>query len=99
MELARRVPHERARPDGDGLVRRAHRAATLKAEVNLGRLRMAVVGADLARLPAGNRDVAFLDLTEDLLNVLLRVPGLLLAQIEHLHGVTSVAANLEHGPL
>jgi len=40
---------------------------------------MAVIGADLARLPAGDRNVAFSDLAKDLLDVLPGIPRLFLA--------------------
>src|SRR5262249_39473646 len=85
VQFARRGHHERARHDVDGLPGRAHLAAALETEIDLRRLRMAVIGADLSRLPAGDRGVAFLDLAEDLLDVLLGIPGLLLDQIEDLH--------------
>src|SRR5206468_12586844 len=78
VQLARRVHHKRARHDRDSLLRRAHPPAALEAEIDLGRVRMAVVGADLTRLPAGDRDVTLLDLAQDLLDVLLRIPRLFL---------------------
>src|SRR6266849_8676735 len=46
VQLARRMHHEGARHDVDRLTRRAHPAAALEAKVNLGRMRMAVVGTD-----------------------------------------------------
>ena len=53
--------HERAGRHRDGSLRRAHGAAAGVAEIDLGRVRMAVIGADLARLPARDRDVALAD--------------------------------------
>jgi hypothetical protein len=51
---------------------------------------MAVVRADLARLPAGDGVVAVLDLAEDLLDVLLRAPLLLFGQAERVHEILSL---------
>src|ERR1700674_5076746 len=87
VQLARRMHHERARHDVDRLLRRAHLAAALEAEINLGRVGMTVIGADLAGLPACHRDVALADLAEDLLHVMLGIPLLLLGQVEDMHGV------------
>ena len=67
-------------------VGRPHRAAAGEAEVDFGRLRMAVVGADLAGLPAGHGDVAIGNLAENLLDVVLGVPLLLAFQTEDMHG-------------
>ena len=85
VQFARRMHHERARHDVDRPGRRAHLAATLEAEINLGGVRMTMIGADLARLPAGDRDVALADLAEDLLDVVGGIPLLLLEQGLRLH--------------
>src|SRR6478752_3922925 len=85
MEFAGRMNHEPARHDVDRLLRRAHLPAALETEINLGRIRMTMIGADLARLPAGDRDVALADLAEDLLDVTFGIPLLLREQIEDMH--------------
>ena len=46
---------------------------------------MTMIGADLARLPARDRDVALADLAEDLLDVAFGIPLLLREQIEDMH--------------
>ena len=45
-----------------------------------------MIGADLARLPARDRDVALANLAENLLDVAPGIPLLLLEQIEDMHG-------------
>jgi len=65
VQLARWMHHECARYYVDGFPWRVHLAAALEAEIDLGRVRMTVIGADLAGLPACYRDVALADLTED----------------------------------
>src|SRR5690242_13009616 len=69
MQFARWMHDERTRDDRDRLFRGSHDSATGKAEVDLGRGGMAVIGADLPRLPTGNRDIATLDPAENLLDV------------------------------
>src|SRR5262245_18022026 len=91
--------HERARHDVDRLPGRAHLAAALEAEIDLGGVGMAVIGADLARLPAGDGDVALADLAENLLDVVLGIPGLLRKQTEGLHSVTSHSRHLIEQPM
>ena len=77
MHFAGRMNDEGARRDRDGCGGRAHRAAAGKAEVDFGGLRMAMVWADLSRLPARHGDVAVGDLAQDLLDMVLGVPLLL----------------------
>jgi len=57
------------RNDRERLRGRTHRAAAGEAEINFRRVRMAVIGAHLARLPARHGKIARADLTQDLLNV------------------------------
>jgi len=85
VELAGRVNDKRSRRDVDRLLRRAHLPAAREAEIDLGRVRVAMVGADLARFPAGDRGVAVRDLAENLFNVALRVPLLLMLQTKNVH--------------
>src|SRR6202022_873823 len=85
MQLARWMYHERARHHVDRLARGAHLSAALEAEINFGGVRMAVIGTDLARLPARHGDVTLSNLPEDLLHVVLGIPLLLFSQIEPLH--------------
>jgi hypothetical protein len=54
-------------------------------------MRMAVIGTDLARLPARHGDVTLSDLAENLLHVMLGIPLLLFFQIEDVHALTSAA--------
>src|SRR5215210_519256 len=58
VQLAGRVDDERARRDWHAALGGVHFAAALKAEVDLGGVGVAVVGADLAGLPAGDGEVA-----------------------------------------
>ena len=46
---------------------------------------MAVIGADLAGLPAGHGDIAIGDLAQDLLDVVLGIPLLFVFQAENVH--------------
>src|SRR5271166_3137752 len=73
VQFAGGMHHEGARRYVDDAVRRAHLAAALKTEIDLGGFRVTMIGAHLTRLPAGNRDIAFRDPAEDFLDVLLRV--------------------------
>src|SRR5262249_49227823 len=54
-------------------------------EIDFRRVRMAVVRADLARLPAGDGHVAAGDLAEDFLHVALGIPLLLALETEDVH--------------
>src|SRR5713101_9892264 len=85
VQFAGWVHDKRARNHRHGLVRRLHRAAALEAEIDLGGVRMAVIGADLARLPARDRDIALADPPEHPLDMLLRVEFLFVLQIETVH--------------
>src|ERR1700733_8355392 len=78
--------HEGAGRDGDGFLRRAHGAAAFEAEIDLGGVRVAVIRADLAGLPAGHRDVAVLDGAEDFFHVLFRIELGLDRDAEDMHG-------------
>src|SRR5260221_7697603 len=51
VQLAGRMDDKRARGHRDRLARRLHRAATLEAEIDLGGVGMAVVGAGLPGFP------------------------------------------------
>src|SRR5207244_2223876 len=86
---------ERARHHVDRLAGQAHLAATGETEIDFGRERMAVVGADLAGLPARHGVVAGLaaadvELGENFLDVLLGVPLLFLVDIEGVHALLPV---------
>src|ERR1700736_2592940 len=81
--------HERARRHGDGLRGRAHGAAAGEAKIDFRRVRMTMVGADLARLPAGDRHVPAGDLAEDFLHVPLGIPLLLALETEDVHATIS----------
>src|SRR5262249_12196140 len=87
VHFARRMHHERARRHRDGFLRRAHGAAAGKAEIDFRRVRVAVVRADLARLPAGDGHVAAGDLAEDFFHVALGIPLLLALETEDMHAL------------
>src|SRR5262249_29128432 len=74
VQFARRVHDEAARHHLDLATGRAHAAATGEAEIDLGRLRVAMIRADLARLPACDGDVTAFDTSENLLDVPIRIP-------------------------
>src|ERR1700722_1981298 len=86
VHFAGRMDHEGAGYHGDGLPRRAHGAAAFEAEIDLGGVRVAVIGADLAGLPAGHGDVAVLDGAEDFFDVLFRIELGLAGDAENMHG-------------
>src|SRR5262249_19142410 len=77
--------HKRAGHDIDRLAVRAHFAATLEAKVDLGRMRMAVIRADLPGFPTRHRHVTFADLAEDLLDMTLRVPFFFPLEMKNIH--------------
>src|SRR5688572_20750667 len=82
--------HEGAGSDRDGFLGRAHGAAAGKAEINFGRVRVAMIGADLPRLPADDRDVTLGDLAEDLLDMAFGIPLLLALETEYMHAAASL---------
>src|ERR1700691_6116698 len=65
VHFARRMHDEGAGRYRDGLCRRAHGAAAFEAEIDFSGVRVAMVRADLAGLPARHGDVALLDRAED----------------------------------
>ena len=69
----------------DRLVRRAHSAAAFETEIDFGGMRMAMIWADLPRLPAGDRDVAVFNSAEDFLDVLFGVELGLAHHAEYMH--------------
>ena len=77
VQLAAWMDDERARLDRDDLARRAHRAPAFEAEVDLGRVGVAVIGAGLTRLPAGDGDIAFPGGAEHPFQMLFRIERLL----------------------
>ena len=94
VHLAGRMDAERARHHVDGLAGQPHLAAAGEAEVDFGRIGMAMVRADLPGLPARDGVVAGLaaadvELGEDLLDVLLGIPLLLFLDIECVHALLS----------
>jgi len=62
-----------------------HRATALETEIYFGRVGMRVVGAALARLPAGDGHIALPHLAEDFLDVFLGVENLLHPKVEYQH--------------
>jgi len=76
---------EGPRSDIDGFGRSAHPASALEAEIDLGRIRVAVIGAGLARLPTGDRDIAFVDPPEHSFHVFRGIECLFGLQIENMH--------------
>src|SRR5688572_18449691 len=67
-----------------------HLAATFEAEVDLGGVRVAVIRADLARIPAGDREIAAGLHAQHILDVFLRVESRLLTEVEDVHSPTSL---------
>jgi hypothetical protein len=80
------MDHESARRDGNSFLWRPHDAATRKAEIDLGSVRVAMIRADLARLPAGDGDVPIGDPAENLFDVVPGVPLLLALETKNVHG-------------
>src|SRR5262249_51069590 len=85
MQLAGRMHHKTAWRHGHCPVGRAHRAAALETEIDFGRVRVAMIGARLARLPARNRHIAFGDAPEDALDMLSRIEFFFVLQVETVH--------------
>src|SRR5437868_11389630 len=91
MQFAGRMHDKRSRHNSHGFVERAHRAATLETEIDFRRVRVAMVGAGLTRLPASNCHIALGDPAEYAFDMLLRVELLFCFQIEGMHGSSSVS--------
>src|SRR3954469_1293499 len=64
VQFAGRMHDKGARLDCDGFLGRAHGAAALEAEIDLGGVRVTVIRAGLTWLPAGDRHVALGDPAE-----------------------------------
>jgi hypothetical protein len=62
-----------------------HDAAAGEAEIDFGGIRVAMIGADLAGLPTGDRDVAVGYFAEDFLDVVLGVPLLFAFEAKDVH--------------
>jgi hypothetical protein len=60
-------------------------APALEAEIDLGRIGMAVIGAGLAGLPASDRDIPFVDSAKHSFHVFLGVERLLGLEVENVH--------------
>src|ERR1700742_4982241 len=90
MHLTRRMDTERARHDIERAAWQPHLSAAGEAEVNLSGMRVTVIGADLAGLPASHGVIAGLpaadiEFGEDFLDVLLGIPLLLFLNVERVH--------------
>src|SRR5262249_59925693 len=85
VHLATGVDDKRPGFDRNRLARGPHRSATLEAEIDLGRVGVAVIGACLARLPAGDRNIPFARRAEYLLHMLLGIERLLGFEVESVH--------------
>src|SRR5262249_50707488 len=94
MQFAGRMHDKTARRHGHGLVGRAHRPAALEAEINLGRVRVTVIGARLAGLPTGDRYITLGDASADARDMLFRIELLFALQVKTVHRST-VRANPE----
>jgi len=86
MHLAGRMYNEAAGRHRHGLLRGAHGPAAGEAKIDFGRLGVAVIRAYLARLPAGDRDVALGNLAQDFFNVVTRIPLLFALEVVYMHG-------------
>jgi len=84
--FAGRMDHESTRRDGDSFFWRPHDAATRKAEIDFSGMGVAMIRADLARLPTGDGDVPIGDPAENLFDVMPRVPLLLTLEVKDMHG-------------
>src|SRR5688572_28895925 len=87
VHLAGWMHHEGTRLDIDRPVRRPHHATALEAEIDFRRVRVAVVGTDLSRLPARDRHVAVRISSENFLHMLPGVEALLIHEVESVHWV------------
>src|SRR5437763_8045125 len=85
VHFAGRMDHERSGRDLDGALWRAHGPTAGKAEINLCRVRVAVIGADLPGFPTRHGDVPAADLAEDFFDMLARIELLLVLQAEDMH--------------
>src|ERR1051325_11701662 len=90
MQFAGWMHDKRPGYNGHGFIGRSHCAAALETEIDFRRVRMAMVGAGLTRLPASHRHIALGNPAEDALDMLLGVELLFAFQIEGMHGSSSV---------
>ena len=86
VHLTGRMDDEGAGHDRNVLRRRAHRAAAFETEIDLGGVRMAMIGADLTRLPAGDGHIAGFDPAENFFDMFLRIEFGLIHHTKNLHG-------------
>src|SRR4051812_38356810 len=89
VQFAGRMHDKRPRRDLDRLGRGLHCAAALETEIDFGRVRVAMIWADLPRLPARYGDIALGDPAEHAFDMLFRVEFLLGLQVEAVHRVSS----------
>src|SRR5580704_5602524 len=71
--------------------RSAHHATARDTEINFRRVGVQMVRTDLARLPAGHRDVAFANRAKDFLDMAFGVEHLFGVEIECEHDASSCA--------
>src|SRR5215475_11450485 len=86
VHFAGRVDNKGTWSHHNDLGRGPHGAPAGKAKVDFGCVRMTVIGADLAGLPAGHREVALGNFAQDLLDMMLGVPVLLTFKAKGMHG-------------
>src|SRR5215467_12046279 len=72
-----------------------HCAATGKAEIDFGGLRVTMIGTGLSRLPAGEGNVTIGDFAKDFLDVMFWIPLLLAFKAEDVHGRGASAVRID----
>ena len=85
VHLAGRVNDKGAGRNRDTFRRCSHGASAGKAEVDFGGMRMTMIGADLAGLPASQGEVTLGYFAEDLFNMVLGIPLLFALEAEDMH--------------
>jgi hypothetical protein len=85
MMLSRWMHNERTWGDGNLSPRRQHAATSLKTEIDLGSVRVGMIGADLARLPTRHGHVSLPQLAKDFFHMVILSEFLFFQQVENMH--------------
>ncbi|MFC1872937.1 hypothetical protein ACFLYV_04415 [Chloroflexota bacterium] len=76
---------ERTRGDGNRFFRRLHAAMPLEAKIDLGSVRVGMIGTNLAWLPTRHSHVSLPGMGEDFFHMAVRSELLFFQQVKNMH--------------